>query len=86
MSVRIVYEKYPGQFDEPDRVEADAEHEMMAGYFDGKERDAITPTGNRSEAYLFGWKNGRDDRLSKPRSSAAELKDEWQEILSRQFN
>ena len=49
------------------------ESEMVEGYLDGckDERDALPENTNRSRAYVHGWLNGRDDRLRKPRDSAA---------------
>lgn len=52
------------------------EDDMLIGYMDGStdERDEFPEHSNRSEAYKHGWLNGRDDRLHKPRASAASLR------------
>ena len=50
--------------------------EMVEGYLDGRASELMElPEGNnRSESYRHGWKNGRDDRLQRPRASAVELR------------
>lgn len=48
--------------------------EMVAGYLDGRKRDSVLPSGNRSHSYRHGWANGRDDRLGRPRATAAQLR------------
>lgn len=49
--------------------------EIVEGYLDGlnDERKEITRS-NRSPEYLFGWENGRDDRLRQPRASAETIR------------
>jgi ribosome modulation factor len=54
-----------------------SEDDMVEGYRDGLDDDrAECPASmsNRSHSYRHGWLNGRDDRLRKPRASAAELR------------
>lgn len=51
-----------------------ASDDMIEGYRDGYAIDAIAPSDNRSASYKHGWQNGRDDRLGRPRSSAAQLR------------
>lgn len=51
--------------------------EVYEGYRDGRsdERDSLPASmANRSDAYVFGWLNGRDDRLRKPRAKADDLR------------
>jgi len=48
--------------------------EMIEGYKDGFQLDAVPPGPNRSRCYVHGWLNGRDDRLGKPRATADELR------------
>jgi hypothetical protein len=61
-----------------------AENEMIEGYWDGKsdDRDDLPEHSNFSEAYKHGWRNGRDDRLHRPRATAAKLREAAQAILS----
>ena len=49
--------------------------DMMRGYLDGIKADAVRPGPNRSQSYVHGWLNGRDDRIAEPRASAAELRE-----------
>lgn len=49
--------------------------DMVEGYRDGFDRDAVPPGQNRSRSYVLGWLNGRDDRAGRPRASAAELRE-----------
>ena len=58
-----------------------ANDDMMQGYLDGYERDAVRPGPNRSASYVHGWKNGRDDRIGMPRSTAAELREKAVESM-----
>lgn len=55
-----------------------AEQEMTEGFLDGLAdgRTELPALSNRSEAYQFGWLNGRDDRIHKPRKPAAVLRQE----------
>lgn len=48
--------------------------DMMVGYMDGLRPDTPEPSGNRSASYRHGFANGRDDRSSKPRASADNLR------------
>jgi len=50
--------------------------EMFEGYRDGFKdtRDEVPEGTNRSDAYVFGWRNGRDDRKRNPRASADVLR------------
>lgn len=61
------------------------EQELLDGYFDGKadERDHPPEQSNRTEAYRHGWLNGRDDRVHRPRASAAELRRQCDMIEAR---
>lgn len=49
---------------------------MLEGYMDGLRDDRVDyPTqSNRSESYAHGWRNGRDDRLGKPRAAAGTIR------------
>lgn len=63
------------------------EDEMLEGYLDGFRDDrASLPAsmGNRSDAYVFGWLNGRDDRVGRPREGAWALKQQARKILEAQ--
>lgn len=62
------------------------EDEMTEGYMDGlKARaDELDAGSNRSESYRHGWRNGRDDRLGRPRATAGELRTEMAEIKERE--
>jgi hypothetical protein len=53
------------------------DEDVVAGYFDGfkDDRDELPAQTNYSRLYVHGWLNGRDDRLSSPRASAAELRE-----------
>lgn len=55
----------------------DAGDEIVEGYMDGfaDDRPGVPSSfANRSDAYVFGWLNGRDDRLRRPRATADELR------------
>lgn len=58
-----------------------ANDDMIQGYNDGFDRDAVSPGPNRSASYVHGWKNGRDDRLGTPRATAAELRAKGDEAM-----
>lgn len=58
-----------------------ANDDMVQGYLDGFDRDALPPGPNRSASYVHGWKNGRDDRLGQPRSTAAVLRVQGDEAM-----
>ena len=49
--------------------------ELMDGYLDGLKSDSPSPSDNRTEAYRFGFANGRDDLNKKPRATAAKLRE-----------
>ena len=53
--------------------------EVTQGYWDGMD-DEPAPGANRSDLYRFGWMNGRDDRLHKPRAPAATLRLEYERL------
>jgi hypothetical protein len=61
-----------------------AETQMLAGYLDGlhDDRAEYPLISNRTQAYLHGWLNGRDDRLRKPRSSAEFLREEAGRVIA----
>ena len=44
--------------------------DMLLGYRDGLDREALEPSANRSASYRHGWANARDDRRGTPRASA----------------
>lgn len=60
--------------------------EMLEGYMEGFSSDlSELPKGsNRSDSYRHGWNNGRDDRLKRPRASAATLRKEAADIAARE--
>jgi len=60
--------------------------EVTEGYMDGfaSDLDELPDGNNRSESYKHGWKNGRDDRLVRPRASARRLREEAEEIRRRE--
>lgn len=60
--------------------------EVLEGYLDGlkDERDELPASSNRSDSYRHGWSNGRDDRLARPRGSAAEIRRSLEEIKDRE--
>ena len=62
------------------------ENDITEGYLDGFSKDAIKPNDNRSQAYTFGWYNGRDDRSGKPRTSPAKLREELKVIMSSRLH
>lgn len=51
--------------------------EMVEGYMAGFEdhRSELGEGVNRSDAWCFGWRNGRDDRIGSPRADAQTLRD-----------
>lgn len=51
--------------------------EMFEGYVSGFEdtRLELAEGVNRSDAWCFGWRNGRDDRIGQPRATAAVLRE-----------
>lgn len=57
--------------------------DMVRGYCDGKEdhRYELPEHNNYSAAYIHGWKNGRDDRIGKPRDLANVLRKRAEMIL-----
>lgn len=57
-------------------TEDEAMNEMFEGYLDGfhDSRDEVGEGTNRSDAYVFGWRNGRDDRKGSPRADAQTLR------------
>lgn len=63
-----------------------ADSEVSDGYWDGfrDDREELPSASNRSELYRFGWLNGRDDRLRRPRKSAQELREELAELTAAQ--
>jgi hypothetical protein len=63
------------------------EDEIAEGYRDGREddRDSLPASmANRSDAYVFGWLNGRDDRIGKPRAEAETLRRMADKLAPRQ--
>jgi len=51
--------------------------EVTEGYMDGlsdDRSDLPASLANRSDEYRHGWQNGRDDRLKRPRASAARIR------------
>ncbi len=50
--------------------------EMIEGYWDGRDSDSPVPSDNRSQSYMVGFKNGRDDLRRQPRDSAANIRKE----------
>ena len=60
-----------------------ASREMVEGYMDGldDDRDELPAQFNRSQQYQHGWRNGRDDRLHKPRASAEWLRWEADRLI-----
>lgn len=57
--------------------------EMVEGYFDGlrDDRGEIPDLTNRSDVYVHGWRNGRDDRIGQPRDTAENLRQAAREKL-----
>ena len=52
-------------------------NEAFEGYRDGfaDNRDTLPESlANRSNVYRVAWENGRDDRLGRPRASAAQIR------------
>lgn len=60
--------------------------DLIEGYRDGlgDEHESFPVLSNRSNAYRHGWLNGRDDRLGRPRASAAELRAEAKSIAEEE--
>ncbi|GEM_PF-4794643 len=60
---------------------APASSEIVEGYLDGlrSELPELGPS-NRSELYMHGWRNGRDDRRQEPRASAEAIRDSLRAI------
>jgi ribosome modulation factor len=59
-----------------DRSSLDAAGQMQMGYHDGfhDDRDELPEHTNYTKAYEHGWRNGRDDRLHRPRAPAYMLR------------
>lgn len=59
---------------------ADLSSEIVEGYLDGLRSD-LPELGetNRSDLYIHGWRNGRDDRRQEPRASAEAIRDSLRE-------
>tara|TARA_R110000737_G_scaffold239142_2_gene251172 strand:- start:1875 stop:2264 length:390 start_codon:yes stop_codon:yes gene_type:complete len=57
--------------------------DMIEGYRDGFTDDPIDSAqdrmSNRSACYSHGWLNGRNDRIGRPRASAATLRSQAEE-------
>jgi len=49
------------------------EKDMFDGYLDGFDPNSPAPSDNRSDCYLHGVLNGRDDFTRSPRASATRL-------------
>jgi hypothetical protein len=49
------------------------EAEILEGYLDGLEPDAMAPGHNRSRSYRHGWENGNADRERRARPKSVEL-------------
>ena len=62
----------------------DAKDEMFEGYRDGLNdtRDELPDNHNRSAAYQHGWRNGRDDRMHRPRAPAETLRKEAEKAIA----
>ncbi|NTF18139.1 hypothetical protein G6L37_06950 [Agrobacterium rubi] len=60
--------------------------EIVEGYMDGlsSRLDDLADGTNRSESYKHGWRNGRDDRMQKPRAAASTLRNEAADIAQRE--
>lgn len=59
-------------------LEGAQDDEIVDGYRDGFRDTRIelpASLANRSAFYRFGWENGRDDRVRKPRATAAVLRE-----------
>lgn len=63
----------------------DAVADMFDGYRDGlsSTQAEVSEGVNRSEAYVFGWRNGRDDRMGKPRATAEVLRAMGENIIEQ---
>lgn len=51
--------------------------DMVEGYYDGLRDDRADfpdSLSNRSHSYRHGWLNGRDDRIGKARTTAADMR------------
>lgn len=55
--------------------------EVTDGYLDGMSKDAVKPSDNRTESYIFGWMNGRDDRMGVPRKNASDIRAEYDRLI-----
>jgi hypothetical protein len=62
---------------------APAPPDMVEGYKDGLNPDSPPPSDNRSYSYRHGFANGRDDLAKQPRASAATLRAEAQEAITK---
>ncbi len=60
-----------------------ASDEMVQGYCDGlnDDRMALAENHNRSQQYIQGWLNGRDDRIGKPRDIAQNIRETSNELI-----
>jgi len=56
--------------------------ELVDGYRTGfsDDREKLPAQHNYSPLYVFGWLNGRDDRIGKPRDTAENLRRELASI------
>ena len=54
----------------------DGDDDTLDGYMEGlrSDLDELPQGSNRSEMWKHGWRNGRDDRMSRPRASAREIR------------
>ena len=57
------------------------DQEVTEGYLDGMSKDAVEPSDNRTESYIFGRQNGRDDRLGIPRKNASKIRAEYGRLI-----
>jgi hypothetical protein len=61
-----------------------AHSEMIEGYLAGfKDTRDEMENSNRSEAYVHGWLNGRDDRVGKSRASYTTLRAEAERLIEQ---
>lgn len=62
------------------------ESDIVEGYMDGlrSELENLPQGNNRSDSYRHGWNNGRDDRLRRPRATAADLREAAADIERRE--
>lgn len=59
--------------------------EILEGYLDGlhDERTSLPASmANRSDAYVHGWLNGRDDRIGQKREEAWKLRRRAKELTA----